>query len=74
MHPEIETLSYNLFSAYNLLIINFLLQSLAKHNRSNIGTEGGPPPFVPFGQVQYAALHYFIKTPCIMISRGPGYS
>ncbi|KAF1651455.1 Tudor domain-containing protein 3, partial [Aptenodytes patagonicus] len=27
-----------------------LLQSLAKHNRSNIGTEGGPPPFVPFGQ------------------------
>ncbi|NXH42550.1 TDRD3 protein, partial [Dicaeum eximium] len=27
-----------------------LLQSLAKHNRSNIGTEGGPPPFLPFGQ------------------------
>jgi hypothetical protein len=26
-------------------------QSLSKHNRSNIGTEGGPPPFVPFGQV-----------------------
>uniref|UniRef100_A0A8D0NZ59 Tudor domain-containing protein 3 n=1 Tax=Sus scrofa TaxID=9823 RepID=A0A8D0NZ59_PIG len=24
--------------------------SLSKHNRSNIGTEGGPPPFVPFGQ------------------------
>ncbi|XP_038426099.1 tudor domain-containing protein 3-like [Canis lupus familiaris] len=27
-----------------------ILQSLSKHNRSNIGTEGGPPPFVPFGQ------------------------
>ncbi|KYO24068.1 tudor domain-containing protein 3 isoform B [Alligator mississippiensis] len=27
-----------------------LQRSLAKHNRSNIGTEGGPPPFVPFGQ------------------------
>ncbi|KAF7238671.1 Tudor domain-containing protein 3 [Varanus komodoensis] len=26
-------------------------KSLSKHNRSNIGTEGGPPPFVPFGQV-----------------------
>ncbi|XP_034970651.1 tudor domain-containing protein 3 isoform X2 [Zootoca vivipara] len=25
-------------------------RSLSKHNRSNIGTEGGPPPFVPFGQ------------------------
>ncbi|KAL1781105.1 tudor domain-containing protein 3 isoform X1 [Sigmodon hispidus] len=25
-------------------------QSLSKHNRSNIGTEGGPPPFLPFGQ------------------------
>lgn len=28
------------------------LQSLAKHSRSNIGAEGGPPPFVPFGQVR----------------------
>ncbi|KAM3625857.1 uncharacterized protein V6R79_018688 [Siganus canaliculatus] len=27
-----------------------LQRSLAKHNRSNIGAEGGPPPFVPFGQ------------------------
>uniref|UniRef100_A0A4W2I8U9 Tudor domain-containing protein 3 n=1 Tax=Bos indicus x Bos taurus TaxID=30522 RepID=A0A4W2I8U9_BOBOX len=27
-----------------------LQRSLSKHNRSNIGTEGGPPPFVPFGQ------------------------
>ncbi|OXB54686.1 hypothetical protein ASZ78_012300 [Callipepla squamata] len=27
-----------------------LQRSLAKHNRSNIGTEGGPPPFLPFGQ------------------------
>lgn len=27
-------------------------QSLSKHNRSNIGTEGGPPPFLPFGQVR----------------------
>ncbi|XP_060682435.1 tudor domain-containing protein 3 isoform X2 [Hemiscyllium ocellatum] len=27
-----------------------LQRSLAKYNRSNIGTEGGPPPFVPFGQ------------------------
>ncbi|XP_039529672.1 tudor domain-containing protein 3 isoform X1 [Pimephales promelas] len=25
-------------------------RSLAKHNRRNIGAEGGPPPFVPFGQ------------------------
>ncbi|XP_072899318.1 tudor domain-containing protein 3 isoform X1 [Hemitrygon akajei] len=27
-----------------------LQRSLAKYNRSNIGAEGGPPPFVPFGQ------------------------
>ncbi|XP_052588576.1 tudor domain-containing protein 3 isoform X2 [Peromyscus californicus insignis] len=27
-----------------------LQRSLSKHNRSNIGTEGGPPPFLPFGQ------------------------
>lgn len=27
-----------------------LQRSLAKHSRSNIGAEGGPPPFVPFGQ------------------------
>ncbi|XP_076586670.1 tudor domain-containing protein 3 [Chaetodon auriga] len=27
-----------------------LQRSLAKHCRSNIGAEGGPPPFVPFGQ------------------------
>ncbi|XP_041936992.1 tudor domain-containing protein 3 isoform X2 [Alosa sapidissima] len=27
-----------------------LQRSLAKHNRSHIGAEGGPPPFVPFGQ------------------------
>ncbi|XP_013372143.1 PREDICTED: tudor domain-containing protein 3 isoform X1 [Chinchilla lanigera] len=27
-----------------------LQRSLSKHSRSNIGTEGGPPPFVPFGQ------------------------
>uniref|UniRef100_A0A8C9P552 RecQ mediated genome instability protein 1 OB-fold domain-containing protein n=1 Tax=Spermophilus dauricus TaxID=99837 RepID=A0A8C9P552_SPEDA len=27
-----------------------LQRSLSKRNRSNIGTEGGPPPFVPFGQ------------------------
>ncbi|XP_028972599.2 tudor domain-containing protein 3 isoform X2 [Esox lucius] len=27
-----------------------LQRSLAKHNRSNIGREGGAPPFVPFGQ------------------------
>ncbi|XP_006005219.1 tudor domain-containing protein 3 isoform X2 [Latimeria chalumnae] len=27
-----------------------LQRSLAKHNRNNIRTEGGPPPFVPFGQ------------------------
>uniref|UniRef100_A0A673SX92 RecQ mediated genome instability protein 1 OB-fold domain-containing protein n=1 Tax=Suricata suricatta TaxID=37032 RepID=A0A673SX92_SURSU len=27
-----------------------LQRSLSKHNRSNSGTEGGPPPFVPFGQ------------------------
>uniref|UniRef100_A0A673NCX8 Survival of motor neuron-related-splicing factor 30 n=1 Tax=Sinocyclocheilus rhinocerous TaxID=307959 RepID=A0A673NCX8_9TELE len=25
-------------------------RSLAKHSRRNIGAEGGPPPFVPFGQ------------------------
>uniref|UniRef100_A0A667G154 Tudor domain-containing protein 3 n=1 Tax=Lynx canadensis TaxID=61383 RepID=A0A667G154_LYNCA len=29
-----------------------LQRSLSKHNRSNIGTEGGPPPFVPFGQTK----------------------
>lgn len=33
------------------LPLPFNLQSLAKHSRSNIGAEGGPPPFVPFGQV-----------------------
>lgn len=27
-----------------------LQRSLLKHNRSNIGAEGGPPPFLPFGQ------------------------
>ncbi|XP_005070977.2 tudor domain-containing protein 3 isoform X1 [Mesocricetus auratus] len=27
-----------------------LQRSLSKHSRSNIGTEGGPPPFLPFGQ------------------------
>ncbi|XP_069495514.1 tudor domain-containing protein 3 isoform X3 [Ambystoma mexicanum] len=27
-----------------------LQRSLSKHSRCNIGTEGGPPPFVPFGQ------------------------
>ncbi|OCT92680.1 tudor domain-containing protein 3 [Xenopus laevis] len=27
-----------------------LQRSLSKHSRSNIGIEGGPPPFVPFGQ------------------------
>lgn len=25
-------------------------RSLAKHSRSNVGAEGGPPPFLPFGQ------------------------
>lgn len=27
-----------------------LQRSLLKHNRNNIGAEGGPPPFLPFGQ------------------------
>ncbi|XP_076879604.1 tudor domain-containing protein 3 isoform X2 [Brachyhypopomus gauderio] len=27
-----------------------LQRSLARHSRSNVGAEGGPPPFVPFGQ------------------------
>ncbi|XP_054627216.1 tudor domain-containing protein 3 isoform X1 [Dunckerocampus dactyliophorus] len=27
-----------------------LQRSLVKHSRNNIGAEGGPPPFVPFGQ------------------------
>ncbi|XP_077375713.1 tudor domain-containing protein 3 isoform X1 [Festucalex cinctus] len=27
-----------------------LQRSLAKHNRNNIGAEGGPPPFLAFGQ------------------------
>lgn len=27
-----------------------LQRSLAKHNRRNIRAEGGPPPFIPFGQ------------------------
>ncbi|XP_061431808.1 tudor domain-containing protein 3 [Lethenteron reissneri] len=27
-----------------------LQQSLARHTRSRVGGEGGPPPFVPFGQ------------------------
>lgn len=34
------------------LVSPVFLQSLAKHSRSNIGAEGGPPPFVPFGQVR----------------------
>ncbi|KAM4796964.1 tudor domain-containing protein 3 [Rhinophrynus dorsalis] len=32
-----------------------LQRSLSKHSRSNIGTEGGPPPFVPFGQQRATA-------------------
>ncbi|XP_068123934.1 tudor domain-containing protein 3 isoform X2 [Hyperolius riggenbachi] len=32
-----------------------LQRSLSKHSRSNIGTEGGPPPFVPFGQHRVSA-------------------
>uniref|UniRef100_A0AAY4DQR8 Tudor domain-containing protein 3 n=1 Tax=Denticeps clupeoides TaxID=299321 RepID=A0AAY4DQR8_9TELE len=33
------------------MVENWALQrSLAKHSRSNIGAEGGPPPFLPFGQ------------------------
>lgn len=32
------------------------LQSLAKHSRNNIGAEGGPPPFVPFGQVRVMSM------------------
>ncbi|XP_035266852.1 tudor domain-containing protein 3 isoform X1 [Anguilla anguilla] len=27
-----------------------LQRSLAKHSRTNIGADGGPPPFLPFGQ------------------------
>ncbi|XP_048887438.1 tudor domain-containing protein 3 [Brienomyrus brachyistius] len=27
-----------------------LQRSLAKHSRSNVGAEGGPPPFLPFGK------------------------
>lgn len=27
-----------------------LQRSFSKHSRSNIGAEGGPPPFLPFGQ------------------------
>lgn len=38
------------------LISPAFLQSLAKHSRSNIGAEGGPPPFVPFGQVSAAQV------------------
>ncbi|XP_029414424.1 tudor domain-containing protein 3 isoform X2 [Nannospalax galili] len=34
-----------------------LQRSLSKHNRSNIGTEGGPPPFVPFGQKCASNVH-----------------
>ncbi|KAK2502823.1 hypothetical protein MC885_009128, partial [Smutsia gigantea] len=38
-------------SEVELLIEKWELQrNLSKHNRSSIGTEGGPPPFVPFGQ------------------------
>ncbi|XP_072266588.1 tudor domain-containing protein 3 isoform X3 [Pyxicephalus adspersus] len=33
-----------------------LQRSLSKHSRSNIGTEGGPPPFVPFGQHRVSAI------------------
>ncbi|XP_053563918.1 tudor domain-containing protein 3 [Bombina bombina] len=33
-----------------------LQRSLSKHSRSNIGTEGGPPPFVPFGQRHMSAV------------------
>lgn len=35
-----------------VLCLPINLQSLAKHSRNNIGAEGGPPPFVPFGQVR----------------------
>ncbi|XP_042314363.1 tudor domain-containing protein 3 [Sceloporus undulatus] len=38
-----------------------LQRSLSKHNRSNIGTEGGPPPFVPFGQVDEKALKHITE-------------
>lgn len=47
-----------MFAGIVILKNNFLslfnVQSLAKHSRSNIGAEGGPPPFVPFGQVRLA--------------------
>uniref|UniRef100_A0A3Q2CM90 Tudor domain containing 3 n=1 Tax=Cyprinodon variegatus TaxID=28743 RepID=A0A3Q2CM90_CYPVA len=39
-----------------------LQRSLAKHSRSNIGAEGGPPPFVPFGQVRGRNDHKKKKT------------
>lgn len=46
------------------LPLPFNLQSLAKHSRSNIGAEGGPPPFVPFGQVRMKVIMklHFSKT------------
>uniref|UniRef100_A0A8C9QP72 RecQ mediated genome instability protein 1 OB-fold domain-containing protein n=1 Tax=Spermophilus dauricus TaxID=99837 RepID=A0A8C9QP72_SPEDA len=37
-----------------------LQRSLSKRNRSNIGTEGGPPPFVPFGQNEKVKLEIII--------------
>ncbi|KAM9321237.1 tudor domain-containing protein 3 [Gastrophryne carolinensis] len=38
-----------------------LQRSLSKHSRSNIGTEGGPPPFVPIGQCRVSATPFDSK-------------
>lgn len=43
------------------LMYNFSPQkSLTKHSRRNIGAEGGPPPFVPFGQVRTRSASFIV--------------
>uniref|UniRef100_A0A8C9PZW5 RecQ mediated genome instability protein 1 OB-fold domain-containing protein n=1 Tax=Spermophilus dauricus TaxID=99837 RepID=A0A8C9PZW5_SPEDA len=46
-----------------------LQRSLSKRNRSNIGTEGGPPPFVPFGQKssQFVEFHTSLWCVCVCV-------
>lgn len=57
-----------------------IFQSLAKHTRGRFGEEGGPPPWIPFGQkivrpniqdrnfkVRKKFFFYFLHFSCIMI-------
>ncbi len=42
------------------MYIFFPQKSLTKHSRRNIGAEGGPPPFVPFGQVRTRSASFTV--------------